>query len=342
MNNHVIIKTRRGEVTYMIYITGDCHGDWTRFFNFYDEVVKKLTPDDYIIVCGDFGIWSNEPKRIKNLDKLEQLNFNILFVTGNHENYDLLETYPKEEWHGGEIQKIRENVYHLCRGQVFAIDGKKFFTFGGASSHDIQDGIFDADDPKLKSKMIEAQRQGKEMYRIRGLSWWAQELPTAEEMETGLRNLREKCKDNHVDYIITHCPYTSLSKNLDDGCGLYNPDILTDYLEKIKELITYDQWFFGHMHLNKNFPEEKATCLYDSKVKLDEHGLRQLATINNVFNRYHEGMEVRFMFNGEEKTGIIRVIDPIGHLYFGCSSYDIESGEDHTLYKWLSEDDIID
>ena len=30
----------------------------------------------------------------------------------------------------------------------FDIDGKKFFTFGGAKSHDIQDGILNLDDKK--------------------------------------------------------------------------------------------------------------------------------------------------------------------------------------------------
>ena len=32
------------------------------------------------------------------------------------------------------------------RGQVYEINGKTFFTFGGASSHDIQDGILDPND----------------------------------------------------------------------------------------------------------------------------------------------------------------------------------------------------
>lgn len=63
-------------------------------------------------------------------------------------------------------------------------------------------------------------------------------------MEQGIRNLQEKSKNNQVDYIITHCPYTSLMKKLDGGCGLYPADILSDYLEQVKEMITYKHWIF--------------------------------------------------------------------------------------------------
>ena len=51
----------------------------------------------------------------------------------------MLEDYQLEEWHGGKVRHIlRDQIIYLERGQVFKIEGKKFFTFGGASSHDIQ------------------------------------------------------------------------------------------------------------------------------------------------------------------------------------------------------------
>ena len=39
----------------MIYVTGDCHQDFSKFSmkNFPDQ--KSLTKDDFVIVCGDFG-----------------------------------------------------------------------------------------------------------------------------------------------------------------------------------------------------------------------------------------------------------------------------------------------
>ena len=50
----------------------------------------------------------------------------------------LYNDYPVEEWHGGKVHKIRDSVLHLMRGEIFDIDGKKFFAFGGAKSHNIQ------------------------------------------------------------------------------------------------------------------------------------------------------------------------------------------------------------
>ena len=48
------------------------------------------------------------------------------------------------------------------------------------------------------------------MFRINHKSWWKEELPSEEEMEEGIKNL--KSHDQKVDYIVTHCPYTSLLK----------------------------------------------------------------------------------------------------------------------------------
>lgn len=41
------------------------------------------------------------------------------------------------------------------RGQVYEIDEKKIFTFGGAQSHDIQGGILQLDEPDFKAKKKE-------------------------------------------------------------------------------------------------------------------------------------------------------------------------------------------
>ena len=143
----------------MIYITGDCHRDYRRFNtrNFPEQ--KEMTKDDYVIICGDFGgIWDKDEEskeEIYLLDWLDSKPYTTLFVDGNHENFDRLYTYPEEEWNGGKIHRIRDSVIHLMRGQVFTIDEKKIFTFGGASSHDISGGILEPDDPEFKKKKKE-------------------------------------------------------------------------------------------------------------------------------------------------------------------------------------------
>ena len=135
-----------------IYVTGDIHGTPFPRLNtkmFPDQ--KHLTKDDYVIICGDFGVIWNDTKTEKYLlDDLQERNFTTLFVDGNHENFDRLNTYPVETWHGGKVHKIRPNVIHLMRGQVFHLQGKTFWTFGGARSHDIRDGILEVGDPRIK------------------------------------------------------------------------------------------------------------------------------------------------------------------------------------------------
>lgn len=74
-------------------------------------------------------------------------------MCGNHENFDRLYQYPVEDWHSGKVHKIRESVLHLMRGQVFEIEEKKIFSFGGASSHDIQGGVLEPDDPEFEKSM---------------------------------------------------------------------------------------------------------------------------------------------------------------------------------------------
>ena len=41
-----------------IYITGDCHGDYRRFSTEIFPEQYTMGKSDYVIVCGDFGYWS--------------------------------------------------------------------------------------------------------------------------------------------------------------------------------------------------------------------------------------------------------------------------------------------
>lgn len=251
----------------MIYLTGDTHGDWMnrlKMDSFPEQ--KEMTKDDYVIVCGDFGIWDNSNREKYNLDWLENRSFTTLFVSGNHENYDILDNLLVEEWHGGKVNFIRPSVIHLMRGQIFHVKNKTFFTFGGASSHDISAGILEPDDPNFKEKKKQLDKKPYALYRINHVSWWERELPSEEEMQEGWNNLEKQ--NNEVDYIITHSPYTSLLREMDGGSGLYKSDYLTDYLQKIKQIVKYKKFFFGHMHQNVNFNLEKAICIYEQIIRI--------------------------------------------------------------------------
>lgn len=250
----------------MIYITGDCHRNFERFNRSIFPEQEEMTKEDYVIICGDFGgVWTKDEESKEEtmlLDWLDCKSFTTLFVDGNHENFDRLYNYPVEEWQGGKVHRIRDSVIHLMRGQVYNIGGKKIFTFGGASSHDIDGGILEPDDPQYQKKRRELDR-GTLPYRVNHLSWWAQELPSLEEMEEGFRNLARN--GNKVDYIVSHCCASSTQVFL--GGSLFKPDILTDYFEEIRQTVDFRKWFFGHYHVNQNVSADEI-AIYEQIVRI--------------------------------------------------------------------------
>lgn len=170
----------------MIWVTGDIHGDPSRLSSrsFDEQEFFEKQDENFVIILGDFGLVWNYEKESKTekwwLDWLAAKPFYTLFISGNHENFDRLDKYPVSEWNGGKVHFIRPHVIHLMRGQVFNIQGKTFFTFGGATSHDIRDGILEMSDKKISYWNL----LGKE-YRINHLTWWEREMASKEEMDEG-------------------------------------------------------------------------------------------------------------------------------------------------------------
>ena len=247
----------------MIYITGDTHSNFIRFNEDNFPVQEEMTKDDYVIICGDFGgVWNFEEEsdgEKENLNWLNNKKFTTLFVDGNHENFTRLYNYPVEEWHGGKVHKIRESVLHLMRGEIFDINNKKFFAFGGAKSHDIQDGILNLDE---EEKIYQYRKRGA-YFRIRDYSWWDLELPTKEEMENGIKNLGKA--NYRIDYIVSHCCPTNIQTLLNLS---YKKDILTDYLQEVSEKCEFKKWYFGHYHDNRQINSQFA-LLYTDIVPLE-------------------------------------------------------------------------
>lgn len=257
-----------------IWVTGDIHGDATRFSkenfpeqrNFYGNQNSNV-----VIILGDFGLiwdWHGETKQERFwLDWLEEKNYTTVFVDGNHENFNRLYQYSEKKWNGGKVHMIRPHVLHLMRGEIYDINGKSFFAFGGASSHDISDGILDPADCKNSHELNMACREkddfGEYMYRIKGQSWWEQELPTDQEMQHGLDNLA--LHNNKVDFLLSHSPGASDVVLL--GKGLYKQDILTEYLEKIKQENEIGIHLFGHMHDNLRI-NERDILLYEQITRI--------------------------------------------------------------------------
>ena len=224
-----------------LFITGDTHGD----IDFHKLNTKNfpegrlLTKEDYVIICGDFGAVWDGAKSDKYLQKwYNEKPWTTLFVDGNHENHDILDSFPISEWNGGKVHFITPSIIHLMRGQVYKIGDKTFFTMGGAESHD-------------------------KIYRKEGISWWRREMPSNDEYEEGLTNLNKV--NNQVDYILSHCAPDRLQSKI---AYWYEHDKLTNYLEIVRQTVEFGWYYFGHYHIDKDFLNYKATCLYNNIIEL--------------------------------------------------------------------------
>lgn len=220
----------------MIYVTGDIHGDFSRFK---DPMLRKLRKQDALIVCGDFGfLWDGSVKEKKLLKKIGKLPYNVLFVEGSHDNYDLLEGYEVSDWCGGKTRLISGRLRQLMRGQVYEIAEKTVFTMGGGQTDDVYD-------------------------LVEGENWWRREVPSDEELQEGLDNLEKV--GNKVDFVITYEPPSRL-QNFLTGAGEMN--IFNTYLSKVSEGVEFKKWFFGKLHINKLVPP-KYHALYDNIAAAD-------------------------------------------------------------------------
>ena len=231
----------------MVFITGDCHADFRKFSTDRFPIQKEMTRDDVVIVCGDFGIWNDSKEERYWFKWLEEKPFTLAFVDGNHENFDRLygDEFPVVDFHGGKAHKIRENIFHLMRGYVFDFEGKSFWCFGGARSHDIQDGILDRDDYESDDDFyadIKKWYAEDKWFRINHVSWWEQELPTQEEMDTGLKALESR--GSKVDYIVSHC----CPQEVASAMGFRESDKLTAFFNEIAHKTQFSRWYFGHYH----------------------------------------------------------------------------------------------
>lgn len=253
-----------------VFVTGDCHGKFRKFNKSCFAEQTELDKDDYVIICGDFGAiwnvgWENKNEKYW-LDWLNDRPYTTLFCDGNHENFDRLYGYPIKEWHGGKVHEIRPSVLHLMRGEIFNLNGKSFFVFGGAASHDINDGILSTEDPEFKAKKKFLDDIGG-MYRINHLTWWEKELPSLEEIENASKNLEKH--DFSVDYIITHCIFPNIQKMLLDEP---EENELTLFLQSINEHVGFKQWFFGHYHSEAYFSETEK-FFYDEEAESQKYCL---------------------------------------------------------------------
>lgn len=209
----------------MIYITGDLHGELGRLKT---DAVKKLKKSDTLIVCGDFGfVWDGSEKEKKELKKIGKLKPQVVFVPGCHDNYSLLAEYPEVDFCGGRARQISGKLHELLRGQIYTIDDKKVFAFGGGVSEDF-------------------------LLREEGVTWWQEENPTDEEFEAAISNLASN--GNEVDYIVTHDASLLLKEFINMETDHDELGNIHAFLNAVAKNVKFTAWFFGKYHQDKTIP----------------------------------------------------------------------------------------
>lgn len=230
-----------------IYVTGDTHGgiDIMKLQSRRFRAGKTLTKDDYVIVAGDFGVWKHK-KAQDFLRWISEKKWTTLFVEGNHEDYELLKTFPLVNMFGSKVRKINDSVYQLLRGEVYNIEGYKVFAFGGARSVD----RFTA-------------------CREEGYDWFAEEESNYKDEIKAIYNLKKV--DNKVDLIVSH---TCCKSTLDKMADIYNIyiedyDNQNKFFEEIQSIVDYDMWVFGHMHKDIRV-NEKEICVFNKVINIED------------------------------------------------------------------------
>lgn len=228
----------------MIYITGDTHIpiDISKLntTNFPEQ--RNMTKEDYVIVLGDFGlIWKNKPdnEELYWTKWLDEKPFTTLFLDGNHENHDRLNSYPVIDMFGGKVHQISNSIFHLMRNNIFTICGKTFYVIGGAKSTD-------------------------KAYRKEGISWWSSELPTYKDC-LGISDFIQE-NGNNIDYVLSHCFPSFYQRILAEW---FERDILTDVLDYVDDSTPNKiAWYCGHYHIDKEV-DNKHIVVYEKIIRIE-------------------------------------------------------------------------
>lgn len=249
-----------------VMILGDLHG------NARAAVHSVYTAKDAgigtILQVGDFGLWDHELNGVKFLDELNSAlvasNAMLVWVDGNHENFDRLDWYvgnnPRNRF--GQVY-IRSNILYSPRGCLFKLGARRFMSVGGAVSID-------------------------KSWRKLGKSWWKQEQLTDGQLEDILA--KHAASPGKIDVLLTHdCPTTAPF-----GTRIKNdPDSLVhrQRMDRLAKAVKPELWFHGHMHTKfdgYDFPAyEPTTTVYGLECDgmLENWGVLNLDAMNFQFHK---------------------------------------------------------
>lgn len=233
----------------MIYITGDKHGDLEFVREFCDDH-PGINRSDVLIILGDVGINFDLDRRERKMKKmLSKLSITLLCVHGNHEERPYnVKGYREVPFFDGIVYQQRRypNILFCKDGENYRIGNRRLFVLGGAYSTD-------------------------KYLRLReGWKWFESEQPSPDSRINAQKTIERY--SGCFDLVLSHtCPRKYIGNELKHAyTDEHEIDYSTeDWLDDIENRITYNHWYFGHFHQNKNIGES-VTVLYDKVVEENE------------------------------------------------------------------------
>lgn len=245
-------------------ITGDCHRDFTRFFNYHiaapaDQETgtsdpRRADPEDVAFIClGDFGLnFYNDSSDKKYKKKLSRLGYTFYIVRGNHEmrpeRLPNITTFWDKQVSG---MVYLEPEYPNIR---YFIDGNSYWI-----------PYYDKAEVKLLHTLVIGGAYSVDKYwRLKYLTpiqrldynscakagWFMDEQLT----DTEMIQIKDRIWDVEYDLILTHtCPksvqpvdlfLSQVDQNLVD-------DTMEKFLEWIMQSVPYKYWLWGHYHADR-------------------------------------------------------------------------------------------
>ena len=210
------------------YITGDCHGDISRFKNFSAvSTAEKIG----IIILGDAGInYYLNKKDNKIKQELENTDLIYYLVRGNHEERpenlpDIVTIIDEQVKNEVFIEPQYPHIRYLKDGYTYNINNHSTLVLGGAYSVD------------------------KEWRISCGYGWF----PAEQLSEKEKNNIYNNIKGKNFDIILSHsCPisfepvdlFLHISQNgIDKSMEIW--------LDKVKDNCNWKVWCFGHYHADR-------------------------------------------------------------------------------------------
>jgi Icc-related predicted phosphoesterase len=218
-----------------VMILGDTHGNG----HFLDQVIDLAMEREceYIYQLGDFGYWPHELDGVEFLDTLSaalvEVGIKLIFVDGNHENHEMLRKESKKvKMFGTEFFEIRPNLYWTGRTNTWVHEEVRFAALGGAASIDEDD-------------------------RVEGVSWWAEEITTKEDVQ----ELVDKIGGRYVDIMLTHDAPTAVEEAYGKRLMFHEKSKNNRYL--INDALTVIEparLFHGHYHYKMHYKYGDTDC----------------------------------------------------------------------------------